>query len=292
MDKEQVQRQLLFPIQGRWFVILFLLQLIGLPGFFSVSELIVNHFPTAAKNDYLIGQIYYLYGATTTIILTLGCFAIYKVNWRSFFQPFSSKALIPALEITGFNLTLSIAAVYLVFLPLSYFAPEFVQFWLIDTPQLINFEDIEFMILANLISFISLVILAPLSEEVIFRGILLQRWGSKYNSHKGILLSSALFAALHSDPLGAFIFSLFMSYLVIRSNSLLLPIICHMAYNFVVWCWVLADYLYFGTTKYTLTMFQSEWYYAVFFSTLSGFWMIRVLPKVAPFRTWYLPRWF
>jgi uncharacterized protein len=77
-----------------------------------------------------------------------------------------------------------------------------------------------------------LVIYAPLVEELIFRGFLLQRWGAKWGLRWGLVLSSGLFGALHvSNPAGLTIFGLVMGLLYLRTRSLWVPIGFHALNN-------------------------------------------------------------
>ena len=77
-----------------------------------------------------------------------------------------------------------------------------------------------------------LLIYAPFVEEVIFRGILLQRWSAKWGLPWGLCASSLLFGLLHvNNPLGLTLFGLVMGLLYIRTRSLWMPILCHALNN-------------------------------------------------------------
>lgn len=74
-------------------------------------------------------------------------------------------------------------------------------------------------------------ILAPISEEFLFRGYLLNRFG--------ILPSTLVFSLLHfgygsvSEILGTFVIGLFLAFLTQKSKSISPGILIHMIYNFV-----------------------------------------------------------
>ncbi|MEL6160680.1 MAG: CPBP family intramembrane glutamic endopeptidase [Cyanobacteria bacterium J06554_11] len=73
-----------------------------------------------------------------------------------------------------------------------------------------------------------LLVYAPLVEELVFRGILLQRWGTKWGLRWGLLWSSVLFGILHvNNPLGLTLFGLVMGLLYLRTRSLWVPVLCH-----------------------------------------------------------------
>jgi membrane protease YdiL (CAAX protease family) len=98
-----------------------------------------------------------------------------------------------------------------------------------------------------------LCVVTPILEEFTFRGILLPRWTHKWGVSAGVLTSSALFAALHSDPFGAFVFGIAMCILYLKSQSLTLSMLCHGLYNFAVWLLDLVDELTLGP-EYVFTL--------------------------------------
>ncbi|MFK8794850.1 CPBP family intramembrane glutamic endopeptidase [Planococcus plakortidis] len=78
---------------------------------------------------------------------------------------------------------------------------------------------------------LTLVILAPIVEEFVFRGVFLTRFAAKTSMWGGILISSLLFGVLHLDFIGAFLFGIIASLLYLRTGNLLLPILFHMLNN-------------------------------------------------------------
>lgn len=77
-----------------------------------------------------------------------------------------------------------------------------------------------------------LLVYAPLVEELVFRGILLQRWGMKWGLRWGVVASSLLFGLLHvNNPLGLTLFGLAMGLLYVRTQCLWVPIFCHALNN-------------------------------------------------------------
>jgi membrane protease YdiL (CAAX protease family) len=76
------------------------------------------------------------------------------------------------------------------------------------------------------------VVLAPVVEELLFRGILLNRWAAKWGIRTGILVSAAAFAIPHlGDPGGAFVFGLVMGLLYCKTRALWAPIAVHVINN-------------------------------------------------------------
>ena len=66
---------------------------------------------------------------------------------------------------------------------------------------------------------------------ICFRGFLLQRFAAKWGTSIAIIVVAILFALLHVDFLGAIVFSVVLSIVYIRTNSLLMPIAIHMLNN-------------------------------------------------------------
>ncbi|MGM0898218.1 MAG: CPBP family intramembrane glutamic endopeptidase [Bacillota bacterium] len=78
---------------------------------------------------------------------------------------------------------------------------------------------------------LTLVILAPIVEEFVFRGVFLTRIAAKTSMWGGILISSLMFGVLHLDFVGSFLFGIIASLLYLRTGNLLLPILFHMLNN-------------------------------------------------------------
>lgn len=77
-------------------------------------------------------------------------------------------------------------------------------------------------------------IVAPLVEEIFFRGFLFQGFRQKYGWLPALLLSSALFSLAHLDPVSlipTFILGCVLAYVYHRSNSVWPGIIFHAAIN-------------------------------------------------------------
>lgn len=77
------------------------------------------------------------------------------------------------------------------------------------------------------------VALAPLAEEMLFRGVLLHRFARRFGMARGILASSALFGALHMNPLAIGVFGVLLAVLHVRSRSLWATTLAHAMNNSV-----------------------------------------------------------
>ncbi|NKC12064.1 MAG: CPBP family intramembrane metalloprotease [Gammaproteobacteria bacterium] len=88
----------------------------------------------------------------------------------------------------------------------------------------------------GLVSVISVGLLAPIFEEIIFRGILLRGFLQHYGPRRGIILCALLFAGFHltaSQFPFAFVFGCFVGWLYWRTRSLWPCIVAHAGYNLI-----------------------------------------------------------
>lgn len=87
------------------------------------------------------------------------------------------------------------------------------------------------------------VIVAPLVEEIFFRGFLFQGFRQRYGWVAGLVISSAIFAAAHLDPVSlipTFLLGAVMAYVYHRSNSVWPGVILHFLVNAFGLCAALA----------------------------------------------------
>lgn len=87
----------------------------------------------------------------------------------------------------------------------------------------------------NFMDFLIAVIMAPIVEEFLFRGVMLHRFTIKWGIKWAILGSSIIFGLLHKDFIGAFIFAVVMCILYIKTSSILVPIVAHMINNLLAY---------------------------------------------------------
>ena len=105
---------------------------------------------------------------------------------------------------------------------------------LIPMPEFMKEIFIEFASQKGIFSFMSIVIAAPILEELIFRGIILDGLLRKYSPVKSILISSLLFGIIHLNPwqfVGAMIIGIFMGWVYYKTGKLILTIIIHFTNN-------------------------------------------------------------
>lgn len=82
-------------------------------------------------------------------------------------------------------------------------------------------------------SLIGAVVFAPILEEVIFRGIILNKWAEKSTNVRALVLSSLVFGLLHFNTfvIPQFIGGLIYGLVFLKTKKLIYPIFMHMLYN-------------------------------------------------------------
>lgn len=105
---------------------------------------------------------------------------------------------------------------------------------LIPMPESIKKAFMDFGSETGIFTFILMVIAAPILEELIFRGIILDGLLGKYSPVKSILISSFLFGLAHLNPwqlITGFIIGIFSGWVYYRTKSLSLSVIVHASAN-------------------------------------------------------------
>lgn len=183
----------------------------------------------------------------------------------------------------------AIGTTYLLYLPLSFLAPRFVEWKIIETEAPIIWTSGPGYALANPMSFLLVVVIAPLFEELI-RALLLTRWSFKWGAPKAIFASSLLFGLLHTDIIGAFFFGYVASVLYIKTGSLYVPIAVHAANNLIAWGAEGVELLLSDTyPQSTLAEFQAWWWVGALALVISAPWVIRFTKRNVPEASWCVP---
>lgn len=202
-----------------------------------------------------------LYISTFAFLLPLCRFA--KIRTSEFFPNLGSEEARWSIGMACALIAVSFGALYVLYLPLSFVRPDFVEFWLLAPEDQLFWLEGDYYLLANAVSLITLVVVGPVVEEFLFRGLLLRTWISKWGVRRAIVISSVLFAALHVDFLGAFIFSVVVSLSYLWSRRLEVPILIHMTNNLIAAFFEGGYLIFWGTDEYTVADFQAEWWTGV-----------------------------
>lgn len=105
----------------------------------------------------------------------------------------------------------------------------------ISMPEFIN-QAFEELAVSPIILILSVVVVAPIYEEIIFRGILLKGMTKKINPTIALVISALFFALVHMNiPQGvnAFLLGLVIGFIYLRTGSIYLSIFAHFVNNFM-----------------------------------------------------------
>lgn len=172
----------------------------------------------------------------------------------------------------------SISAFLITINLLGLVAPNLVRVLLQSVSESSN-PKTAYPFLFSFVSAIAMLIVAPITEEFLFRGVLLQRWAVKWGIPTGLILSSLVFGVLHPHNLvGLTIFGLIMGVLYIRTQTLIVPIVCHALNNAIA---LLLDRLSSGSQQETVTLeqLQSYGWVGLLLMALSAPWLIRFVRR-------------
>lgn len=86
-------------------------------------------------------------------------------------------------------------------------------------------------------AFMKVVVVGPIVEELIFRGLILQGFRRNYKAFTAVIMSALLFALFHLNPWqfpATFVLGILLGWIMIRTNNIVLAIIGHSINNFLV----------------------------------------------------------
>ncbi|MCL2063699.1 MAG: CPBP family intramembrane metalloprotease [Candidatus Cloacimonetes bacterium] len=107
-------------------------------------------------------------------------------------------------------------------------------FFLIPMPDFLKQIMDELMVGNLIISVFMIGAVAALTEELFFRGLILEGFTNNYTKNKAILFSALIFGFIHLNPwqfLTAFLFGFITAFITIETNSILLPLFIHFFNN-------------------------------------------------------------
>lgn len=166
------------------------------------------------------------------------------------------REFVPLLTVIIPVVMITIGAAIAVFIPLSYVAPDFVERTILDAGAMFEARTISDWLEVVVLT----VLVAPIVEELFFRGFLLHRWARRWGTATAVVASSALFAVLHGEWIGHFLFGIVMAALYLRTRRLWMPIAAHAINNGIVALVALVDLLRHAPAESTsLAELRSQW---------------------------------
>jgi membrane protease YdiL (CAAX protease family) len=186
-----------------------------------------------------------------------------------------------AVPLTG----MAAFTVYLLWAPLSLAFPELTQKVLFDaSPSMFASSGTDHA-LANGLCLLSVAVVAPIAEECFFRGLLLRSWSREYGAVGAVIASSLIFALLHVDVLGGFVFAIVMCALYAKFQSIWAPTLVHAATNVVAWGMAALDAS--GVTPHgTAAELRGAWWIALLGLLLTLPWALRYRSDYGPMSSW------
>lgn len=156
-----------------------------------------------------------------------------------YFKKYNKKPIFGLKLIKWYNIILSIIATMVCLLGFILVA-EWFQVFLVEvigyTPSaVVNFSTTFSIVLGVIVT----VILAPVCEELVFRGALLSGLIQKHKAVVASILSGLAFAFMHMNPeqtVYQFFLGFSMAYLTIKSGSMLTAVVMHAANNLIAIC--------------------------------------------------------
>ncbi len=189
-----------------------------------------------------------------------------------------------AVLLVASALLFSLGSFSVVFYFLSLAFPKYAA-QILDSDLLSGGANSQYPGLYNALMLFLLVVYAPLAEELIFRGFLLQRWATKWGLRNGLIASSLLFGMLHiNNPVGLTLFGFLMGLLYVRSHSLWIPIACHSLNNLAavgidrLSTWVTSD----STEPVTVESIQQSWWTGLILIAISAPFLWRFIKRSWP----------
>jgi membrane protease YdiL (CAAX protease family) len=174
---------------------------------------------------------------------------------------------------------LTIGVVYLAILALDAIAPELAA-------RILHVGDEPTVTGGWLIGkFAAEALLAPVVEELGFRGFLLHTWARRIGPRRALIATSLLFAVCHYDIVGKFIGAMVLGLVYIRTRSLLIPIAIHALNNAIAFLPWLGE----PTGTPALQELRETWYVGPLALALAAVTLIGTARWWRPKAGWVLP---
>ena len=203
----------------------------------------------------VMGATVILYAGIVVVLLVAARSA--RLDWHRLLGPTLPRTEWQLSAIAFPLAAMSYGGFWLLWVPLSLVAPEFVRSYALEgMPDLLTRGDPARLVL----DIVAIVVIAPVVEEIFFRGFLMHRWAARWSTTTGVVLSSAVFAVMHVELIGHFIFGVAMCALYVRTRSLWVPIAAHAVNNAFALTFAFPDALGGAPpAPTTVAEFRSEW---------------------------------
>ncbi len=178
----------------------------------------------------------YVYDLTVELTIVSGCLSIlifaliFKARKTTLTEMAYINKMPPRFFLTMIIMGISTAYAIAVILGLIEMSGIIPESWL--QAQESAYEDVNQS--STLMQFLSVGLMAPLLEEVLFRGLILGTLKKEMHPWIAIVISAVAFGVAHGTPIGimyATVLGIFMGWIFVKFNSILPSFLFHMAYN-------------------------------------------------------------
>lgn len=128
------------------------------------------------------------------------------------------------------------------------------------------------------------IVCAPILEEILFRGIIQNSITQRLGSFRGVIITSAIFGAIHVIPpqaINAFFVSLVIGYIYVKSGSLIAVIAIHAINNAIAYIGMVVND---GKTESTKEMIGNDKIYHIVYAIAIVIFLIGVINVVKGLR--------
>jgi uncharacterized protein len=167
-------------------------------------------------------------GLTNLIVLSCGIYYYVKKNGSSIIKVASLNIFSVYYIVPIIIFTISITNILVII------SSEFQR--MVPIPEILESVLLNMTVKSEnyFISILTLCIIAPLTEEILFRGVILHSFLNYFSIRKAVLLSSLLFSIIHLNPwqgIPTFFLGIYFAIIDIKLKSVIPSIIGHMIYN-------------------------------------------------------------
>ncbi|WP_097027693.1 CPBP family intramembrane glutamic endopeptidase [Clostridium peptidivorans] len=178
------------------------------------------------------------------------------INLRS---TLNSKDIVFSILI---NITLTIGLFITVIYVVRYISPSLINEILNET----NEPDTS-TLYSTIVNAIGVSFIGPITEEFMFRGVILNRLKMKMGIKKAVILSSILFGMIHYTlgVVSAVVFGICMSLIYLRTKNIFVTSVIHIINNFIVSVvQVISFVMSKGASQESITMNDFNLYWLIF----------------------------
>jgi uncharacterized protein len=253
MNMQSITTETLFPVKGKYILLVYML----IPVFFGMASGSIWSDSSTMQNLGLLSLTMVSFIIVSLLLVKMALDE--KVDMLKLIGRVptlkeiekSTHIIVPLIALVSYGF------VWLVYWPLTFIFPGFVQSCLSDDLT-IFFPNGS--LLLNSISFLFVVIIAPITEEFIFRGLLLTRWSTKWGVQRAVLITSILFGILHRQHMvGTTFVGLVFALIYIKTYSLVIPILLHAMNNLYAFLVAIIG-SHDVNASFSVVEFQHEWW--------------------------------